>query len=119
MKSLNEIIEENKKANINPDACSICKADLRYTADKHKVQGLWFCNKCFNKHKNTTTKIRLDKEITVAQGNCNSILVIAQRDKTIKFTTTVLRMMLEKHNNENKWAFDINDKILPFLQEIE
>lgn len=115
MKSLNEIIDENKKAGVNPDACSICKADLRYTADKHKVQGLWFCDKCYIK--NTATKIKLDEKITVTQGNCNSTLVIAQGDKKIKFTTSVLRIMLEKHNDKSNWVWDINNKILQFLQE--
>lgn len=119
MKSLNEIIEENKKANVNPDVCSICKADLRYTADKHKVQGLWFCNKCFNKHKNSATKIRIANELTITKGGIDTILVITNGRKTIKFTSVVLRRMLATHNALDFDNFDVNDKILSFLQEIE
>lgn len=62
MKSLNEIIEENKKANINPDACSICKADLRYTADKHKVQGLWFATSVSTNIKIQQQKLELQMD---------------------------------------------------------
>lgn len=84
MKGLDEIVEENKKADV----------------DKTKV------------------KIELNEQITVEKGCTDSVLVITKGKDSMKFTTTVLRMMLARNKNKEKADFWINRKILRFLQNL-
>ena len=68
-----------------------------------------------NKKANEATKveIKLDDKVVVTAGDTDGVLKITQGDKTIKLTTTVLRLMVQ--NNIKVWDFYTNDRILQFL----
>lgn len=64
------------------------------------------------------TEIKLDKGIVVKSGTTNGLIYIVYEGKEILITETVLRLMVEANDGHIR-NYDINDRVLKFLQGLQ
>lgn len=61
-------------------------------------------------------EIKLQDDVKIKAGNTNGVIYIKYNGNEVMITQTVLRLMVIR--NDNKKPYDINDKLLRFLQGI-